>query len=427
MREALFILAGGLLLAGCSISGRIARQAQTEIIKDSSLLNAHAGICIFDPSSGKYLYEYQAEKYFVPASNTKLATCYVIMKHLGDSLPALQYMEKNNSYVIKGTGDPSFLSAEFKFQPAWKFLLASEGKMEWDTSNWKDQMLGSGWSWSDYEETYMAPRSLIPVNENSFRVELQPGGKLFFSPSFFRKMSITNGEIVEGINVNRQLNSNEITISPGRRSARELSFHADPFTTSQLLSDSLKKEIVLTGYQAGAFQTIYSQPLDSLLKPMMHRSDNFFAEQSLLMVSNKILGYMNDAAIIDSFLKSDYKDLPQMPRWVDGSGLSRYNLFSPRDLVSILTKMKNEFGMERLKVIMATGDEGTLAGRYKNEKGYIYAKTGTLAGVVALSGFIYTKKHKLLIFSFLVNNYAGSATPVRDAIEKFITHVRNEY
>jgi D-alanyl-D-alanine carboxypeptidase/D-alanyl-D-alanine-endopeptidase (penicillin-binding protein 4) len=172
---------------------------------------------------------------------------------------------------------------------------------------------------------------------------------------------------------------------------------------------------------------IYSQPTDSMLKPMMHRSDNFFAEQSLLMVSEKLLGVMNDGRIIDTLLKADFKDLPQKPRWADGSGLSRYNLFSPHDFVTILNKMKNEFGMNRLKVIMATGGEGTISSYYKADSGFIYGKTGTLSGVVAFSGFMYTKKGKLLIFSTLVNNHQASATDVRRAVEKFLQGVRNRY
>ena len=123
------------------------------------------------------------------------------------------------------------------------------------------------------------------------------------------------------------------------------------------------------------------------------------------MVSNERLGVMNDAKIIDTLLKTDFKDLPQKPRWVDGSGLSRYNLFTPQDFVAILNKMKNEFGMERIKVIFPTGGEGTISSYYKADSGYIYAKTGTLSGVVAFSGFLYTKKEKLLIFSILVNNH----------------------
>jgi len=111
----------------------------------------------------------------------------------------------------------------------------------------------------------------------------------------------------------------------------------------------------------------------------MHRSDNFFAEQALLMASNEYLGVMSDNKIIDTLLKTHFKDLPQKPRWVDGSGLSRYNLFTPQDFVVILNKLKNEFGMERIQAIFPTGNEGTLTNYYKDLTGKLFAKTGTLS------------------------------------------------
>jgi serine-type D-Ala-D-Ala carboxypeptidase/endopeptidase (penicillin-binding protein 4) len=89
--------------------------------------------------------------------------------------------------------------------------------------------------------------------------------------------------------------------------------------------------------------------------------------------------------------------------------------------------MKNEFGMERIKVILPTGGEGTISNYYKADSGYIYAKTGTLSGVVALSGFLYTKKNKLLIFSVLVNNHRADAGDIRRAVERFLEGVRNKY
>jgi D-alanyl-D-alanine carboxypeptidase/D-alanyl-D-alanine-endopeptidase (penicillin-binding protein 4) len=113
-------------------------------------------------------------------------------------------------------------------------------------------------------------------------------------------------------------------------------------------------------------------------------------------------------------------DLPQKPVWVDGCGLSRYNLFTPQDFVMILNKMRTEFGMNRMKNILATGGEGTISSYYKAEAGRIFAKTGTLSGVVALSGYLYTSHNRLLIFSVLVNNHAGSATAVRRAVERFV-------
>jgi D-alanyl-D-alanine carboxypeptidase/D-alanyl-D-alanine-endopeptidase (penicillin-binding protein 4) len=164
-----------------------------------------------------------------------------------------------------------------------------------------------------------------------------------------------------------------------------------------------------------------------MLKPMMHRSDNFYAEQTLLMVSNERLGYMNDAAIIGTLLKTDLKDLPQQPSWVDGSGLSHFNLFTPEDIVTLLLKMKNEFGLERMHNVLPKGNTGTLEGLYEQTGNDIFAKTGTLNGVVALSGYLKCKSGKLLLFSVLVNNHTGRASAVRKAIEAFMTSIWEKY
>ncbi|MGZ5286599.1 MAG: D-alanyl-D-alanine carboxypeptidase, partial [Flavisolibacter sp.] len=142
---------------------------------------------------------------------------------------------------------------------------------------------------------------------------------------------------------------------------------------------------------------------------------------------NQLLGVMNVQQVVDSILKSDFIDLPQKPRWADGSGLSRYNLFTPQDMVSILHKMQKEFGMERIKEIFPTGNEGTLRNYYVPEEGLLYAKTGTLSGVVAISGYLVTDKGRPLIFSVLVNNHRASATDVRRAVEKFIQGIRKAY
>ena len=83
--------------------------------------------------------------------------------------------------------------------------------------------------------------------------------------------------------------------------------------------------------------------------------------------------------------------------------------------------------MERIKNILPTGNEGTLGSRFVTDSNYIFAKTGTLSGVVALTGFLYTKKNKLLIFSVLVNNHNASAAGVRNVVEKFIHGIREKY
>ena len=95
--------------------------------------------------------------------------------------------------------------------------------------------------------------------------------------------------------------------------------------------------------------------------------------------------------------------------------------------MAILNKMKKEFPLERIKIVFPTAGEGTLSSYPKADSGYIFAKTGTLSGVVALSGFLYTRKNRLLIFSVLVNNHRTSATEVRRKIQRFLSYIRNTY
>ncbi|MEP6926647.1 MAG: D-alanyl-D-alanine carboxypeptidase/D-alanyl-D-alanine-endopeptidase [Ginsengibacter sp.] len=424
-----------LFFVACSTSKQINRLAKNNILKNAAFISAHTGISIYEPATQKYLYNYQGDKYFVPASNTKLPTCYAAMKYLGDSLVGIKYVDLNDTLFVIASGDPTFLHHDFKNQRVYDFLKNSRKKIFINTSHWQDKRWGNGWSWDDYNDDYMAERSAVPMYGNliTFSNQLK---NIRVSPSYFsNKIIRDNTQDQESLPtfIQREISSNIFFIKGEDSLLTDVDI---PFYTANdsillnLLKDTLHKTVyknyLLNKEETAGEKEYYSQPTDSLLELMMHRSDNFFAEQSLLMVSDKLLGTMKDDIIIDTLLKTDFKDLPQKPYWADGSGLSHYNLFSPQDFVMILNKMKNEFGMERIKNILPTGGKGTLSNYYKAESGFIFAKTGTLSGVVALSGFLYTKKNKLLIFSVLVNNHRDSGTNIRRAVEKFIKQVREE-
>ncbi|WP_162944592.1 D-alanyl-D-alanine carboxypeptidase/D-alanyl-D-alanine-endopeptidase [Flavisolibacter nicotianae] len=429
----LFLLAF-TFLASCSLSHQIQQSAQKRILNDSALHTAHIGISIYEPATGKRWYDYQGDKYFVPASNTKLATCYAAMKYLGDSLVGARFESgKDGAMELFPSGDPTFLHPDFPFQPVYERLKKAT-VLRWNLTGWQDERWGSGWSWNDYADDYMAERSPFPVYGNLTKAYLKEGS-LQFLPA--QKLVWPEGQApaFPKFSLTRALNENVFygTPSTGLFKTTWFPMRMDPAFVSKLLKDTLHLQNVLTfeappGYaDRGNKTVIHSQSTDSLLRPMMHRSDNFFAEQSLLMVSNEVLGIMNDARIIDTLLKTDLDDLPQKPRWVDGSGLSRYNLFTPQDFVAILGKMRSNFGMKRLREILPTGNEGTLAGYYKSDSTFFYAKTGTLSGVVAISGFLTTIKGRELIFSVLVNNHQASATQVRRAVEGFLQTLRKRY
>ncbi len=421
-------------VSSCSISKQIAKQANSILLNDTAISTGHLGISIYEPATGKYWYSYDADKYFIPASNTKLFTLYAGMKYLGDSLVGMRVFNNDGNLYLFPTGDPTLLNKEFSYQPVFNYLKNNNASnITIVDSVWREEPLGSGWSWNDYNDDYMAERSSMPVFGNILELSGAPSD-LHFSPPLSSTYQYEGW--LQLSSAYRELGSNRLNLK--FNGDRKKTFHI-PFATlkgetnKKILSDTLHQKIlpqddfvpVLPGDPK--VTTIHSQPSDSLFKPMMHRSDNFFAEQTLLMASNEHLGYMSDEKIIDTLLNSDLKDVPQRPKWVDGSGLSRYNLFTPQSFVYILNKMKTEFGWNRVKNILPTGGTCTLSSYYKKDSGFIYAKTGTLSNNCALSGYLITQKGKLLIFSVLANNYITGATPVRKAVESFLLEIRKKY
>jgi D-alanyl-D-alanine carboxypeptidase/D-alanyl-D-alanine-endopeptidase (penicillin-binding protein 4) len=289
----------------------------------------------------------------------------------------------------------------------------------------------------------MAERSPLPVYGNTIRwtqvlekTESEDGqlvneAFVYSEPEVSWKVSF-NPAKTSSFSVIRDRYSNQFTISEGKEILKTLEI---PFVTNglfsalDLLRDTIGRSILLVPGESTrkADRVLYSQATDTLLKLMMLRSDNIYAEQVLLMASQQVFGWMNTRKMIDTILKADLKALPHAPNWVDGSGLSRYNLFTPVDMVWLLEKMEREFGRNRVDAILASGGKGTLSNYYADLGESIKAKTGTLSGQVALSGYLTTKKGRRLIFSVLVNNHQTSAVKVRRSVEAYLQKVWERY
>lgn len=93
-----------------SCAHKLRRHAVSRLFDQSAITNDHfTGFALYDMDEQKMIYEQNPDKYFTPASNTKLFTFYTCLRMLGDSIPALKYTLKNDSLIFWGTGDPSFL------------------------------------------------------------------------------------------------------------------------------------------------------------------------------------------------------------------------------------------------------------------------------------------------------------------------------
>src|SRR5688572_15269588 len=91
------------ILSSCSSGKFISRSVNSILLKDTAIKSGHIGISIYEPATGKYWYNYNADKYFIPASNTKLFTLYTGLKYLGDSLAGIRYKVRENDVIIQPT------------------------------------------------------------------------------------------------------------------------------------------------------------------------------------------------------------------------------------------------------------------------------------------------------------------------------------
>jgi serine-type D-Ala-D-Ala carboxypeptidase/endopeptidase (penicillin-binding protein 4) len=404
-----------------------------KLINGESLKNAHVGMCVYNAQTGERITQHNEERYFTPASNTKLYTCFASLASLGDSLVAFNYATIGDTLFINPTGDPSFLHTDFVNHPAYQFLLQSNAKYIKLVSNNLPIKYGPGWSWDDYSEGYMPERSAFPMFGNG---ALFSNKKIFNHP-YYERLQTTASFKNKTIFVAPALFADSFAAAPKGFSRSEYYNNFDPTPTDNFdfvpfkINANLPLQILqqATGKQVSwcakptnvAWNVIHSQAIDSLIKPMMHRSDNFYAEQLLLMCAYQKFGVFNQDSIINKVIQNIYANNKTLePAWVDGSGLSRYNQFSPKGVMLLLQAMEKQFGMPRLKVLMPGADQGTLKGLYKNLQGKFFAKTGTLSGQSGLSGYFYGQTGKLYYFSLFANNYPGKAALVRKSFEQFI-------
>ncbi len=429
MRIVLFATALVLLYSCSPVSrGRLNKtfKATEQRFKD------HTGFVLYDPEAGKTLIDYNGGRYFTPASNTKIFTFYTALKILGDSVPALDYVERNDSLIFWGTGDPSFLYSEvFQDSSVYQFLSSSERPLYFSPANFYTTHFGEGWAWDDYNSGYSPERSPFPMFGNIVSV-VADEDVLRVAPEYFSPM-FKIGSREEKVDIVRDLNENRFVVHPANMMTKvseiKIPFRVDSTTFYGLLSDTLKRYVQPVDLPLPAStNTLFSIHVDSLYSVMMQESDNFIAEQLLLMSANVISDSLKPEIAIDFMKKTYLKDLPDEPIWVDGSGLSRYNLFTPRSIVKLWEKIGETVPRERLFSLLATGGvRGTIRNWYRAEKPYIFGKTGSLSNNHCLSGFLVTKKGKVLIFSFMNSNFTESGTAIRRNMQSILESIRNHY
>ena len=407
---------------------------------------AFTGFYLADAATGEALAARQADKLFTPASNTKLLTLATALAWLPpDSLPALAFRADGDTLRLWALAYPTLGADEHDYNRRIRERLAGwDGPVELSLHGFSRlPRLGEGWMWDDYGYAFARERSGLPLYGNLASAWSEraggggdgSGGGLRSRPAF---LAVAESSSLRAGTLDRDEASNRFTagrLTPSRDTASAPLFGANALA-SQLLEDFSGRPIRYHNQPLPADwreRTWRGSPRDTLLAQMMLPSDNFLAEQLLLQAGLYHDDLTSPATIRerarDSVLHIDEAHLA----WADASGISHYNLVSPRALVEVVRDCFVEAGRvrtDRLFVLPQGGRSGTIEEWYGSPGGlppYVFAKTGTLRHNHALTGLLRADSGRWLAFSFMHNHFRGSSREYKQAMERTLATIREAY
>ncbi|MBD2357098.1 D-alanyl-D-alanine carboxypeptidase/D-alanyl-D-alanine-endopeptidase [Tolypothrix sp. FACHB-123] len=415
------------------------------------------GILIQPLSSGQTLYSRDAQKYFTPASNTKLLTTAAALQHLGANFRIRTSIYQNSNGVLRvvGRGDPSLSDTQLQ---ALAQQLKQKGitqikQLIADDSYIQGDIVNPTWQWEDVQSDYGAPVSSFILNENifSFRLAPQTLGKplqiAWTDSNEERRWRIVNQSTTVSKNQTNYIDVTRDLTGTVLRIQGQLTQNSQPYLVTLPVVDpnyyflrrfrtilatekiSLGQTLVFNGgNNQQEIAAIDSPPLSQLVTEVNVNSNNLYAEALLRALAVKQPRVQNKitANIGLEVLKASLTQLgvdPTSYSLVDGSGLSRRNLLSPEALVQTLRLMaKTPVAAIYRASLPIAGKTGTLKNRFRNTpaEGIVQAKTGTLTGAVSLAGYMNGTKYEPLVFSIMVNQSDRLASSLRQAIDEIV-------
>jgi D-alanyl-D-alanine carboxypeptidase/D-alanyl-D-alanine-endopeptidase (penicillin-binding protein 4) len=435
---------------------------------------ATLGVSVVDAASGKTLFERDAGKEFAPASNFKLVTAATALAYLGQNFRYRTELlargpiaagTLSGDLILVGGGDP--ILSRNDLARAVKAVTAAgisriEGTVLADDSLFDEQRYGSGWAWDDFPYYYQPPIQALSIDEGLASVTVTAGSAAgdpvlaSLRPNGGAMTVVSDAATSRAGGVNdvdcfRSPGSTQIVIVGHYPSdARPYTFgcsvdDASAFATGtfvQLLGDAgirVGKAAIGPIPPSGArdienatpaapsnsphdvapltLWAHHSPTLTELLARMMPPSDNFIAEHLFKMLPVAALhqrGTFDGGAEVE---RKFFASLGLDPRTLDGgdgSGLSQGDRITPHDLTTILEwELRSRAGRSFTNALALAGVNGTVRKHLRGSDavGRVRAKDGYIWHVSTFSGYAWTRRHGLVVFSVMFNDANGLLKP----------------
>jgi serine-type D-Ala-D-Ala carboxypeptidase/endopeptidase (penicillin-binding protein 4) len=427
--------------------------------------NAHWGILIVDPQRGDTLYSRNAGKLFMPASNMKILTSATALTQLGPDYRFRTTFAARGSVtngaldgdlVVIGRGDPSVSDhmlgdamiplRAIADSIAHRGITRITGRVVAGGDAFPGEVLGYGWSYDDFEDSYSAPTDELLFNEGFSELHVHAGDRpgdpvrVETRPArTFPRVRVTARTAAAALDSTARRQANTLVarkdsatwdirldgeIALGDSAIIEVTDH-DPATSYlAAVREALQERGISIDDRASdttahpdLLATLSSPPLSEILKALMKPSQNQIAEMLFHTVALERTGVGSSdsaRAVVERQIAAWGVAVPSEAVVRDGSGLARYDYISPRTVVRILDAVKRSSNFTVFYDALPIGGvDGTIRNRMKGTaaENNVHAKTGSVALARSLSGYVTTANGRMLIFSFLANNWT---VPVRE-------------
>lgn len=436
-------------LSPSSVLGASPTISQTLLAKQiADIAPRHSQVALLarDLSTNTLLYSQQADILFIPASTQKVLTAVTAMANLG---PEFRYVTDlwsdapirqghiAGSVYLRFSGDPTLTQDDLKalFAHLQKQGITSiEGHL-YLIGDKQEQLQAPGWVWDDLGICFAAPVSSYIINQNCVYGQFAPSSAKHASEVKLRASSFgvkVSSDAIFSPKAGHdfcqldlvRLGQNQYHLRgcyPGSEAIPLAIAISDPEKFAMdTLTATLKREMSLSGKvkigktipsKAKLIASHSSAPLPELLKTMLLKSDNLIADSLFKRVGQEYYkaqgSFTNGAAAMRNILTELGVDLTNA-NIVDGSGLSRYNLLSAKQLAEVLALIYQDARFHRLiDSLPEAGVSGTLQYRLGYTKPplkhLVFAKTGSMQGVANLAGFMRLAQQRDILFVVLEN------------------------
>ena len=470
---ALLVLAGGALRAASppSVDLDLLNGAINAQVRRALGVAPRLAVMVADLATGAPIYSYDAREPRIPASNTKLFTTSAVLDALGPGyvfetpLLARGRVEGgvlHGDLAVVGAGDPT-ISERFTgdaysaFRP-WAAALRDRGieRVEGDLllvdGFFESREIHPDWPTDQLSDWYEAPIAALSFNDNCVWVQVSPTAGGSARVDVLPHLGLISVQNLTRVSGSRRHHHVVVTRAPGssRIEVRGSVYRgSDPLNAwvtvpdpvayfGAALADALGQEgVELDGrpravehLPVGAWERIaaHRTSLLTAIEVANKRSQNFYAETLLKTLGAESCGdgsWHGGLEAVAEFLEGVGIE-PGSYRMVDGSGMSRSNHFTADQVVRLLRHMYyHRWGGVLVHSLPASGEEGASLEKRLTEdpyRGNVFAKTGTLTGVSALSGYARGRSGRLYVFSILANrtHSAWEARRAQDSIVRAI-------